>query len=41
MHVYTVGEGLSRGEIINTYILHARVTKEVGHSWGDDVISKI
>ena len=30
MHVYTVGEGLSRGEIINTYIyiLHARVTKK-------------
>ena len=30
MRVYTVGEGLSEGEIIN--ILHARV---------DDVISKI
>ena len=28
MHVYTVGEGLSKGEIINTYILHARVTKK-------------
>ena len=27
MHVYTVGEGLGKGEIINTYILHARVTK--------------
>ena len=44
MHVYTVGEGLGKGEIINTYILHARVTKtrcvivagqnEVCHSCG-------